>query len=554
MLMGSLFWRLPRQVIFFFLLFLSAATANTLFPVPETLKDNVAFWIRIYTEIPETEGLLHDRDYPLIVYEKIDVRNLRGRKLNRSLDNPRKKIALALKNVRTENREFWGPLERRVDSLFRSVPGSKLDSAEYRIRFQLGQRDQFLRGLIGSGALIDTIRAILDKYGVPRELSYLPHVESSFNPLVLSKAGAAGIWQFMTVTARQFQLKVDKSYDERKDPILSTYAAARLLANNYSYLKNWPLAITAYNYGLPGLLRAVENVGSNDPGTVISNHKSSSFRFASKNFYACFLAALEVAENYSGYFGGVVFEPKLSVRDLFLSEELKPAQISRILGISSEEFFRLNPAISTDTRTFRAGTVFRVSGEFSEDVVAQRVAFYYDSLSVKKNAVITAVSAAKVFPETTQVLSAVFDAGIYDLSLRRSRRAGILELTVLPNETIGLYAEWLDVSQLFIERLNGKKKSIKAGQKFKIPVDDSKRMEFEELRLKFHRNHEEMFFSQYKIAMVKPKVLRRGENLWTLCRKENEIPVWLLRKLNRDLDLEKLLPGTVINFPVIVPL
>ena len=91
------------------------------------------------------------------------------------------------------------------------------------------------------------------------------------------------------------------------------------------------------------MLRAVEATGSNDPGVVIDKHKSPSFRFASRNFYSCFLAALEVAENYRKYFGEIEFEGRMSVRDIFLSQDLSPVQIARILGITTDEFFLLNP-------------------------------------------------------------------------------------------------------------------------------------------------------------------------------------------------------------------
>ena len=538
----------------FFLFYAFAYGDSTLFPVPENLKSNVKFWIKVYTEISQDQGLLHDSEFPQIVYEEINTGGLHGREPGRNLESLRKEIISAIIKVRTGKRSTWGAIEKRIDSLFYSNPGSMLDSAEYRVRFQRGQKDQFLRGLYRSGAYIDTIKTILARYGVPSELAYLPHVESSFDPFITSKVGAVGIWQFMPATAKQFLLRVDRSIDERRDPILSTDAAARVLSRNYRHLKNWPLAITAYNYGLPGMLRAVEATGSNDPGVVIDKHKSPSFRFASRNFYSCFLAALEVVQNYRKYFGEIEFEGRMSVRDIFLSQDLSPVQIARILGITTDEFFLLNPGMSKDLRQVSRGTTIRVSDTFTTETLEQRVAYYYDSVSASQAELEPVAAVNPVTVETIPVSTPVFDADIYDFALRQTGSEGIHEITVLPNETVGAYAAWLGIPEIAVLRLNKMNESIKVGQALKIPVPFDKKEGFVNARRAFHQGHEERFFARYRITKVKPKIMKHGENIWTLCRGKTEIPIWLLRKFNRDLDLEKLRPGTVVIFPVITPL
>ena len=99
------------------------------------------------------------------------------------------------------------------------------------------------------------IKRIFKEVGVPEELSVLPHVESSFQLQAYSSAGAAGIWQFTRSTGRLY-MKVGYEVDERRDPIVAAYAAAKLLKHNYKQLKSWPLAITAYNHGVNGMKRA----------------------------------------------------------------------------------------------------------------------------------------------------------------------------------------------------------------------------------------------------------------------------------------------------------
>lgn len=305
------------------------------FPVPPSLEDNVAFWKRIYTEVSVTEGLLHDREYPLVIYKKTTS----GDRIKQ-----KKKIASMLKRIRNVSASEWSREEKKIyDQFLKHASEAALKGAANRIRFQSGQKERFRGGLVRSGMYLDDIREILAEYDVPDRLAYLPHVESSFNTEARSKVGAAGMWQFMKETGKQY-LRVGSVIDERHDPILATVAAAKLLSRNYESLGSWPLAVTAYNHGLYGMKRAVANTGSKDIGTIIEKHKSRSFRFASKNFYSCFLAASEVAENYKKYFK-VKLKPRFRRNVIRLAHSLPPDRIYESLSMSLETFRQYNPAL-----------------------------------------------------------------------------------------------------------------------------------------------------------------------------------------------------------------
>jgi membrane-bound lytic murein transglycosylase D len=116
--------------------------------------------------------------------------------------------------------------------------------------------------------------------------------------------GAAGLWQFMRSTGRRY-MRIDRSVDDRLDPFRSTEAAAQLLGYNYRVLGTWPLAITAYNHGTAGMLRAKETLGTDDIVTIVRHYNSRTFGFASRNFYVSFLAALDIDHNPDKYFSGV---------------------------------------------------------------------------------------------------------------------------------------------------------------------------------------------------------------------------------------------------------
>lgn len=311
------------------------------FPVPEILKHNVEFWKKIYTEIPMNSGLLHDRDYPLIIYKK-----LTGDVGSQKIKTEKENILQYLNNINTQPKSAWTENEKRIFELFvQYADTSALSDAADRLRFQLGQADRFREGLARSGMYLDTIRAIFNQYGVPTRLAYLPHVESSFNTAAYSKVGAAGLWQFMRGTGKLFGMRIDYTIDERRDPIKASIAAARYLSGAYKELKSWPLAITSYNHGIYGMKKAVAMTGSSDIGFIIKNYDSKSFKFASTNFYSCFLAASEIAENYKTYFPSVNLSPAVKFNDITLDHFISPDVLCKYLKVQRQNLITFNPAI-----------------------------------------------------------------------------------------------------------------------------------------------------------------------------------------------------------------
>lgn len=314
---------------------------DPIFPTPDILRSNVAFWTKIYTEIPMSEGLLHDRDYPLVIFKRLS-----GEGSSKKVKEERRLICDALDALSSTPQSQWTDLQHRIVALYmKEADSGAWAGASNRVRFQQGQRERFREGLARSGMYIDTIRSILQASGVPLRLAYLPHVESSFNTEAYSKVGAAGLWQFMRGTANLYGMRINYTIDERRDPVTATKAAAKYLSSSYEQLGTWPLAITSYNHGVYGMKRAVNQTGSRDLAVIIKNYTSRSFQFASSNFYSCFLAASHIAENHDAFFPDVVLAAPLRYHDFTISHYIGADEFCRYLDIPRQDLIKLNPAI-----------------------------------------------------------------------------------------------------------------------------------------------------------------------------------------------------------------
>lgn len=344
----------PRVIVFsttavLFLLFLQlchtpALYAASSFPKYPVIDHNVRFWEAVYSRYSTSQAIVHDANDLSIIYEVLPIFNHRlpgASRINRPIyKGVKAKYARILKQLakgaRAKTRD-----EKRVAALFAKASHKRLAKAAASVRVQIGQKDRFLEGVIRSGAYMAEIKRIFKAQGLPQDLAYLPHVESSFNLKAYSKFGASGIWQFTRSTGKQY-LTINYVVDERQDPILASRAAAKFLKNNHRLLGSWPLALTAYNYGPAGMLRAKKAHLSYEK--IFSNYDKGYFKFASRNFYSEFLAALRVAKKLER-------DPKLSLDHprqkltLRLPSYLAASDLCNFFGISIKTLQKYNPAL-----------------------------------------------------------------------------------------------------------------------------------------------------------------------------------------------------------------
>jgi len=324
------------------------ASATGTFPRPATIEPNVKFWVDVFTAYSERDFIVMDRDNVWRIYQ---VYRMPGEGMPTRDDIEWTNAYLKAKYGDMLNRLACGqgPVtyeDRRVAAMFKGESPSAFAAAAQNLRVQEGMREQFHNGLLRSRYYRTTMERVFRNAGLPPELVTLAQIESGFQGRARSGAGAVGIWQFTRDTGKKY-MKINRYHDDRLDPARETRAAASLLRANYETFGDWPLAITAYNYGSSGVARAA-SIYNGDYCQMVRRYNGPHFGFAVKNYYAEFLAAMQVHRYEDKYFPGIADEaairpPKVKC-DLARAHTSKKPH-SSASAVSSKSHHRKKPAV-----------------------------------------------------------------------------------------------------------------------------------------------------------------------------------------------------------------
>lgn len=204
---------------------------------------------------------------------------------------------------------------------------------------------EYMLGL-GETYYFPIFESALERYGVPLELKYLPVIESALNARATSRAGAAGLWQFMVGTGRLYGLEINSLVDERRDPLKSSDAAARYLRDLYNIYHDWHLVIAAYNCGPGNVAKAVRYAGG---GKKDYWQIYPYLPRETRSYVPIFIAANYVM-NYYDKHNMCPVEPTVTVATdtIMVDKRINLQQVADILDISMEELRFMNPQYRQD--------------------------------------------------------------------------------------------------------------------------------------------------------------------------------------------------------------
>ena len=300
---------------------------------------------------------------------------------------------------------------------------------------------------LGAGNFyIPLFEEALESYQLPLELKYLPIIESALNPKATSRVGAAGLWQFMIATGKQYGLEVTSLVDERRDPIKSSYAAARYLKDLYDMFGDWTLVIASYNCGPNNTLKAITRAGGVKDYWKIYPYLPAETR----GYVPAFIAANYVM-NYYCQHNICPLETNLpqSADTLNVTRNVYMEQIVDLCGVSMDEVKALNPQYRTNLipGESRPCTIKLPSSAVAAFLTAGDSIYTHRIGELAKNRKVVEVDESKV----------------------SSSSKGSRTVTVRKGDTLGSIAQRNRTTVTKIKRLNGlKNNNIRVGQKLRV--------------------------------------------------------------------------------------
>ncbi len=292
----------------------------------------------------------------------------------------------------------------------------------------------------------------LESYQLPLELKYLPVIESALNPGATSRAGAAGLWQFMITTGKQYGLEVTSLIDDRRDPIKASYAAARYLRDLYEIFHDWTLVIASYNCGPGNVSRAIKRSGGQTDYWKIWPYLPRE----TQGYVPAFIAANYIMNYYCDHnICPVQTVLPAGTDTLQLHRSVYMEQIAAVCKTDIDELRALNPQYRTTLipADSRPCTLRMPTAAISTFLEAEDSVYACRPETLKPNRRVVEVASREE----------------HKAASRSGSRGRGSSVTVRSGDTLGAIARRNHTTVARLQRLNGiKGTNIRAGQKLRV--------------------------------------------------------------------------------------
>lgn len=240
--------------------------------------------------------------------------------------------------VKVQDSDLWSRIRQGY-----AIPDLDNTLVQNQLNWYSSRSDYLLRSTGRASLYLFHVVEELEKRGMPTELALLPFIESSFNPQAVSSAKAAGMWQFIPSTGKDFNLKQNMFKDERRGVLDSTDAALTYLQKLYDMFGDWQLALAAYNWGEGSVQRAIKKQQA--AGLPIDFNSMSYLMPKETQNYVPKLQAVKNIISHPALFNLAL--PKLDNQPYFASvdkdRDIDVRVAAQLAELSLAEFRELNP-------------------------------------------------------------------------------------------------------------------------------------------------------------------------------------------------------------------
>lgn len=373
-------------------------------------------------------------------------------------------------NYRDENRDY--PKEVYIERLSRLPNVMEMPYNEIVQKFidrYTGRLRHSVSYMLGaSNFYIPIFEEALEAYGLPLELKYLPVIESALNPKATSHAGAAGLWQFMVATGKQYGLEINSLIDERRDPIKSSYAAAHYLKDLYNIFGDWSLVIAAYNCGPENINKAIHRADGQADYWKIYPYLPRETR----GYVPAFIAANYVMNYYCEHNICPMRTTLPAKTDtVVVSKDVHLKQIADVCGIDIEELRTLNPQYRRDiVNGNNKPSVIRLPANATNTFIANEDYIYrYETDALLTRRSLVEVESSKYTTSTSSTRKSYSKSKSRKRKSSRRSRTRKKSVTVRSGDTLSEIAERHHTTVKKLRQLNGiKGNNIRAGKKIRV--------------------------------------------------------------------------------------
>lgn len=351
--------------------------------------------------------------------------------------------------------------------------------------FQGKGRKHMTRYLGRSTRYSSLMKRILRQNNLPEDLIYIALIESGFSSVATSRAAAVGYWQFIRGTGRRYGLEINKLIDERRDPVLSTQAAAAYFKELYGMFGSWYLAMASYNVGENRVLREVRRNYTRNFWEIARKRRLPK---ETMNYIPKFIAAKIIATDPAKYgFNEIEYEKPIEFEHVTVDQPVNLKLMAQKMSMDYEELKKLNPKFRGEVAPLKQGKL-ELRIPFGQTQVA---------MNAVKESFTTKVELIADNPDTTTY------------KVRRG-------------DTLSTIARRFHTTQANLRDLNDlrKRQRLKVGSYLQVPE-----------RISVQASSKQVGKSSVSAEGHSTHVVRSGESLSTIARKYG-ISVQALRKAN----------------------
>lgn len=309
---------------------------------PRSLERRIGFWTKVWGERGDNQHLLVDQRRPWVVHAEVDCRDLFSAPgASGDVDTAKSSCGGRLTQARRAAQAALKKDWQKPSTLKLYDGDQKLaKTAHQNIIAIQGRKDALTRATDRAAPHLGHAEGLFANEDVPRIYARAAIVESLWRPEALSRSGAAGAYQFMAKTGRQFLAVEEGVVDERLDPLRASWAAARYMSQMAKSLEKWPLVLTAYNTGPARMKKVMKVRGTEDIGKIADAGDVGEFGFDGQNYYSQIAAIGRLTKDE-------VFEPRpVTGRAVRVEQPLSFAELASCVESPQDALAKANPALA----------------------------------------------------------------------------------------------------------------------------------------------------------------------------------------------------------------